>query len=146
MIMQYKIIKDISVENLFKAHACLLSLNQFAFNAMRAGYAYTQPIMIEYVMDFIIENNDINWLIEHGFIKEKKPIFYYAGQRFIWSFDEKYYIIVASDKNIVFLASLTNGQRFRSPIQVRDLTQITENEFNKMGGNTTSGTLKPVKK
>lgn len=139
--MKYELIRTVSVENLTKAHACESSLLQFAFNAMREGFDFNSDIPIEYVILFATSQDDIAWLIDKNFIKQTGYT-YHVGQQITWAVESDItkYIIVSPGLNAVFLASFENGQRFREPIIVQKLEKITQDEFNKMGGDTEFGT------
>jgi len=83
--------------------------------------------------------------IECGCLKEVKPeVFRKIGE--YYQLASEYYILAQVDNGMVSLINIGDcgGNRFADPVEVKDITAITENEWNLITNHIDYGTFKKI--
>jgi len=116
--------------------------------------ALTSPIPFDDVFISWIhgDNERIKWLIDNKFIEKIEEVSYSIGDRFVdntvlgdrFVDNKDEYILASVDEfitcngmaKLINLINLKTGQRLKTHIRVKDLYNITEDEFKAFVGNT----------
>ena len=68
-------------------------------------------------------------------VTKKKEVTYKLGDKFKYGFFREIYVLSQVDSNMVCLIGFKGGNRWESPIQVKDCNCITTKEFLKITDN-----------
>jgi len=63
------------------------------------------------------------------------PLQYRQGQRFLDTETDEEYVLAQTDKSVMSLISIIEGNRYAPPVEVRDISAINPCEFGEIAGN-----------
>lgn len=102
-------------------------------------------IFYQNYVEAALHNNLVKvWQYNKPDVKSNPKPTYSIGQRFLNHHQEEY-ILAQVDQSKCCFVSLSDGNRYTSPVRVEKVTEITESEFRSMWGNHGSFTRVPRK-
>jgi hypothetical protein len=126
-----------SIEDVEGAEPCEEDFTQFCFRAFKHNiYDYDDAIdNIDHVLEFAATQNNIDWLIEHNFIRDKSHLAYHVGEKLIHNDDNTQAMIIRlGGGNRCLVVDLSDGVSYGQLIDVKNHNDITQKEFKEMAG------------
>lgn len=137
--MKYELVKSISIDRIKNTNPCADKFAEFVKRLILEDISYASSglaVHMDIAVRIAEELGEVQYLIDHGFIREVEPeVFYEVGDEL--NRENTIYQVSQSrpfEVSLIVIQGDDKGNRFSNPVRVDNIRKITKTELSEMCG------------